>query len=394
MADAQLLLLGTVTAIVPARPDFGLRTGAVISAVLLLLRLRSIRLHRADVFAITYAALAVASITWARNDSVTTLGVKNTVACVVLFLTVRTVTRRRRDLRGLALGLLVGCGIGLWLLWQENPFTRQLRFQYDNDAARVGIEGLNYNALAYAFATGAAVAVLLWLTVEDTQRRRIATVASAATLIAIWGGVLLNGTRGAVVAMALLLAWLLASMLNPRRAFHWLVGVVLVANAAVFAGWLDSWLRTSTARSVRETGDLNGRLQIWPFAREQFWNHPFLGHGVDGVIALPGNPLDIAAHNALLDIGVGLGFAGIALFVATIWESLAETGAWRSPRRYRAVGAFVAVSAPVTLSGYWSESPVFWIALALFSRLPVVAGQNATAEPVWSRPQKDETTGP
>lgn len=366
-ADLRLLVVGVIVGMAPWQPDFALRGGAVICAVVLGTAIRSVRISTADVVAIAYAALAVTSMMWAVDEDVTALGVKNSVACVVLFLAVRTIVRRRRDVRGIALALVIGCGIGLWQLWQENPYLRQLRLRYDSGAARVGIEGLNYNALAYAFATGAAAVVLLWATVEDRAHRRAAMVTAGLALLALWAGVLLNGTRGAVIAMVVLVVWLLAARFAPRGAFRWLVGVVIGANVVVFTGWLDSWLRTNTARSVRETGDLNGRLRIWSFAREAFWERPFLGHGLDGIVALRGNPLDTAAHNALLDAGVGLGLAGITLFVATLWAALSQAREWPHDQRYLVVGAFIAVSAPITLSGYWSEAPVFWLALGLFS---------------------------
>ncbi len=92
-----------------------------------------------------------------------------------------------------------------------------------------------------------------------------------------------------------------------------------VAFAAVFSGVLDATLRPRGA-SDRERGDFNGRLTLWPDAREEFWDHPFLGRGVDSFAAT--NPLRIAAHNALLDVGTGLGVLGIALFVALIWQAL------------------------------------------------------------------------
>lgn len=376
VADLRLLVVGTVVALTPWQPDFALRTGAAVCGVVLVVSVRGLRVRRADVYAVLYAVLALTSTVWAVDADVTDLGVKNTIACVVLFLTVRAVVRRPRDLRGIAAALVIGCGIGLYRLWQANPTGRQLRLQYDSAAARVGIEGLNYNALAYAFATGAAAVVLLWATSGPTRRRR-ATLLSAVAVLAMWVGVLLSGTRGAVVGIVVMLAWLFVTRFAPpQKAFRWLVAAVIMANVLVFSGWADGLLRSTSASSGRETGDLNGRLRIWPFARDAFWDHPFIGHGVDGVIALYGNPLRIAAHNALLDVGVGLGLVGIVLFVATLWTALAQTTEWTSPTRYVVVGAFVAVTAPIMLSGYWSEAPVFWIALGLFSSLGVLEGRS------------------
>jgi hypothetical protein len=47
----------------------------------------------------------------------------------------------------------------------------------------------------------------------------------------------------------------------------------------------------------------------------------------------------------------------------------------------RAVGAFLVVSLPVILSGFWFESIVLWAAIALFSRIDLLAVEG---EPAYS----------
>lgn len=378
VADLRLLVLGVVVAAAPSWPAFALRDGAVLAGLVLLSALPQVRLRAPELAALAFALLAWLSTSWAINAIVSDLGWRNVAACAVLFVTARTVATRRRDVRGLALALLVGCAIGLYRLWVSNPDARALRLEYDSASARVGIEGLNYNALAYAFATGAAFVVLLWLTVENRSRRQLGTVALGATLLVLYAGVLLNGTRGAVVAVLLLLAWLAVSWARPRRAFRALVGLAVVANAIIFTGIADGFLNSRVGQSVRETGDLNGRLRIWPVAREAFWDRPLQGYGVDGVIALPSNPLDIAAHNVFLDAASGLGVAGLVLLVAVLVLSIRDALGWESPRRYVVVGAYVAVLTPIAASGYWIEAPVLWLSLAVLSRLSYAGGSSST----------------
>lgn len=371
-ADLRSVIVALVLGVSVSAPTWALRSGAVVCVIVFVTNLGHFRPRVSDLFVTAFAGLAIASTVWTVAPAQTDLGATNTVACAVIFLTVRAAVRRRRDLRIIGIGIVVGCLYGLVELWLQNPTLRAIRLRYDVDAARIGVEGLNYNALAYAFATGAAVLVLLWATIHQPAKRRVAAVAGVAVACAFYVGILLNGTRGAVIAMVLLPVWLLASRFRPRSAFHGLVALALGANIVIFLGLADRVLRDDTISSARETGDLNGRLLVWPVAREAFWDQPLLGHGLDSLMTLAMNPVKTAAHNAWLDTAVGLGVVGLSLFIAIIWFSLSDSAAWRSDLRYVVVGAFIVVSVPITLTGYWTESPLFWGALALFSGLGVL----------------------
>ncbi|GAA4379556.1 hypothetical protein GCM10023146_38870 [Nocardioides caricicola] len=370
-ADLRVMVVGLVLAVAVSSPTWALRTGAVVCACVLVTSLGHLRLRRPDLLVVAFAGLALASTVWTVAPAQTSLGATNTAACAIVFLTVRAVVRRPRDLRVLSISIVGGCLYGLAQLWFQNPLLRAVRLRYDVEAARVGVEGLNYNALAYAFATGAAVLVLLWAAVGPS-RRKVAALTGAAVAIAFYVGILLNGTRGAVIAIVLLPIWLVVSHFRPRVAFHGLVGLAVVANIVVFLGIADGALRNDAVASARETGDLNGRLLVWPVARDAIWEQPLLGRGVDSLMTMSVNPVKTAAHNAWLDTAVGLGLVGLALFIAGIWFSLAEAADWPTDRRYVVVGAFVVVSVPIMLTGYWTESPLFWGSLALFSRLGVL----------------------
>jgi hypothetical protein len=50
------------------------------------------------------------------------------------------------------------------------------------------------------------------------------------------------------------------------------------------------------------------------------------------------------------------------------------TRATQQGKRTLLVGAFMVTSAPILLSGYWIESPAFWMALGMFSQ---IAGSHA-----------------
>lgn len=365
LRDARLLIFTVVCVSAASFPTWTLRQGAVVSLALLVTALPDLRLRRPDVFMALYAALAWASLSWAVNPAASALGWRNTVAVAVLFITARALVETRRELRTIALALVAGCVAGLVRLMRENPAER-LRLQYDSTLDRVGIEGLNVNYLAYSFATGAALIFLLWVT-REKRRRPLVGLAAVGLCVAFFAGSILNGTRGSLVAFGLLTAWFVLARTNPARFLRVALFGTGAAAIVLVSGWLDEQLAERVGAFARSTGRVDGRLDIWPAARLKFWEHPIVGHGVDSFPVI--NPWKVAAHNAVLDVAVGLGVVGVALLVAVLVSAIREGGEGGSPRAALAMGAFVVVSAPILLTGFWTESPMFWLSLAVMSRL-------------------------
>jgi O-antigen ligase len=108
---------------------------------------------------------------------------------------------------------------------------------------------------------------------------------------------------------------------------------------------------------------------MWPLARDLWVEHPLIGAGAGTFQAV--NPLHLYSHNFVLEIGTGMGILGSGLFVGgVIYAMRNDTVAAEPRKRILLVGGFVAVSMPILVSGFWNESPMFWAALALFSRIP------------------------
>lgn len=86
------------------------------------------------------------------------------------------------------------------------------------------------------------------------------------------------------------------------------------------------------------------------------------------------NPLGIVAHNAILEIGVGLGIIGILLFGSILYSLLvSDTRMAEYRARALAAGGLIVVSVPIFLSGSWDQSAAAWIAIALCSRVAYVS---------------------
>lgn len=166
----------------------------------------------------------------------------------------------------------------------------------------------------------------------------------------------------------------------PGRGLRAVYATVITMNVIIGSGLADSFLLSHTQKSFRDTGALNGRLSIWPPARQVLMDHLGLGAGVGTFPKL--NPMGIAAHTAILDMGAGLGVVGLAVFVAIIVTSLVTgTRATQQGKRTLLVGAFMVTSAPILLSGYWIESPAFWMALGMFSQMAVFMPARGTSPP-------------
>lgn len=370
LADLRLTCLALVVGVAPWNPTWALRQGAFIAGLILLASVPTLRgrLPAADVLAGLYGLLAWCSMAWSSDPESTALGWRNSVACVVLFWAVRACVRRRRDLVVLCGAYLIGCGISLAALWSQNGLTfDSLRLQYDSNAARLGIEGLNFNALAYALTLG-AISLSILVATRTGQIGMARRVMIIVACFALFVGVQANGTRGALVAMFAGAVWLLVCRAaNARRMFVWVVAVATASALGIFTGWADGPLREIADPSARETGFLNGRLLIWPMARETFGDHWWLGSGLDAILGEW--RIRIAAHNVLLDVAAGLGLAGLALLLAFLIATFHASGWRRSRANATVAGLTVAIGTPIALTGYVIELPALWLTLAFISRL-------------------------
>jgi O-antigen ligase len=356
----RALPVAAVAAIAPDNPTLALRSGGVVCALILLCSLNLIRLRTADLYMTAYAGLIALSTYWTINEAATVLSMKNTFGGLLIFLAVRTVGANRIGWRLIAGGLVVGCCLVVYRIFTDNQ-VQDVRLSLDSTGTRYSLENINANYLAYVMATGMAIAFFLavWL------GRRRHFVILVGCLVMLYAGIIQSGTRGAFAGAVLALVWVAGTRLIkpnstvPLRVL--LLGLAAIALSIV-TGLFQSIAQTYISRSVRERGDLNGRFLVWPAGKDWWWQHFWFGSGAGTFPEV--NTLHIAAHNFVLDIGTGVGVAGVTLFSAVLYKSL-----WKDtselPSRVLLVGAYSLVSAPLLLSGFWIESPVFWLGLAL-----------------------------
>lgn len=370
--------LAVVAATAPVNPAFALRTGAGICAAVLLVNASRLRFERADILAVLLSLLYATSALWSESPGATIHAATDQAAVLVIFLAVRSVVQNRHALAIISWGYVVGCLYALVLQAQGETARTQL----GDGLTRSGLEGVNANYLAYSLATGIALVMVLWTARSPTVERTLLLFAAAAMCV----GIMRTDTRGAQISIIALAAWLILSRIAPRRALlvvYWVVGAVSVA---ILTGLSDQLILPHVSRTIRDTGDLNGRLYMWPQAREILIDHPFSGAGAGTFRLL--NPLGIAAHNAFLELGAGIGIAGILLFAGVLVTALVTGTSTMALRpRNLLIGSFIVVSAPILSSGVWERSPAAWLAIGLFSRITVL---DPAREPI--DPQPSPTT--
>lgn len=366
--DFRMVMVGTVLVLAVVSPNVAFRSGAALCAAAWLASAAAgFRLQAADWLALAYAGLAGISLLWTPTLEASSNSFFNAVACAMIFIAVRSTTNRPRDYAFLAGAMILGSvlSIGLTLL-----SGGQVRWRYQLQAQRYGVEGLNYNYTAYALALTAAV--LLGLLAAAPRNGHLRRLSLAGLFLLMYLGILMNGTRGALISIFVLTGWWLFSRVGSASAYWTLVIVFVISQLAMLTGWMDRVLSSLVPSGSRDTGDLNGRLSMWPVARRVFWESPLAGHGIGSFPGRPDNVLGLAAHAAVLDIGTGVGALGIILFFGALLSGFnRELYRMASSNSYVARGSVMAASLPILLSGFVTEAPVLWMTFALVSRSEV-----------------------
>lgn len=305
-------------------------------------------------------ALTALSSLWSKFPDASTGAARNYAVVVVMFIAVRHVIQTIQQLRTVAVGYLAGCAVLVYRVWHEN--ARQVSAL---EGGRLDLAGLNVNYAGYAFIAGFAMIALLWGTKRRTPGARLWLTAAGASIVL---GIVLSDTRGALIGLGLMVAWLLMCLAAKKPPIRLLVGAVVVAAAAITTGAVDQASLAFENVFGRATGDWSGRLIVWPVARD-FWaseDNFWFGAGA-GAFQLS-NYYQVGAHNFILELGTGMGIVGVLVYVAVLWTSLGKrTGA--DPRGKILVGCFIAASALSYLTGFWDHSPAAWVGVGVFSRL-------------------------
>ncbi|WP_434743547.1 O-antigen ligase family protein [Micromonospora sp. SH-82] len=333
------------------------------------------RPRAADTLALLLGGWAVCTLFWTPDVGVSRTNAYLYVAATFLFVTVRHLVTTRVDLLLVGGAYLLGCTIRAGQVIADaeaagiSPSTGSMAL-----SVRYGIEGFNINFTAYSLATGFLLALVL---IRVGGLHRLLRLGLYGLLPVLAYAVLLNGTRGALFALVLGTGYFVVSRWAGR--FCWpvaLIGVpvLLVVVPIRLTHSALTWLDTLFA--YRSTGDLAGRMQVWPYALQSWSESVLLGVG-PGIFPVA-NPLGFGAHSLVLTVGNDLGLVGLVLFAAVVATALVPVARTAGGRRL--TGLFLVGLLPIWMTGHWDVALGMWLLLGLTSVLTAEGGSVATED--------------
>ena len=225
---------------------------------------------------------------------------------------------------------------------------------------RYDVSGENANFVAYVLA-GSVLALCVLLTFFSPKK--VVWILSSAVIGIIAFAIFKLETRGAMISTIGVVAITFFGQLVRGRFAKILAVGCLLLSIAFSVGAIDFLLLLMDRLSSRETGDLAGRLAIWPIARSVIFENPVVGIG-------PGqfqyvNSLGVAAHNFFLTIPLETGIIGSILMISFSVLFYRELSAKIArPHGPRLLLMFCAYWLPIATSGEWDLTPYSWMMVA------------------------------
>lgn len=246
------------------------------------------------------------------------------------------------------------------------------------DAQRFSATGFDPNDLGVILALALPMAWYIASTTTSTMKRWL----NRLYLVAGTVGILLTGSRGALLAMVVALAVVPATLTQVRRGVRVAAVVLAIAAAAVAVNFVPekAFERLGTTGSEISGGDLNSRLRIWKGGLSVVPNAPFRGQGPGGWYPAVGLQIgNVAPHNTWLMILVEEGLIGLVLYVSmfvVIAKALLHLPTLE--RRNGLVQLATLMIGITPLS--WHQHKAGWLTLALLAAWGVVFAREQQPE--------------
>lgn len=352
--SASLWMVWAAVGLSLADPSLGGTAGLLLATLALVPRITSIRILP-GVRALGLLVLwGILSSAWTYSGELTLHAVRDLLVAIVFVVAIGTVCESRSDCQVIGVSFAIGTAILALRFLAQNGLDPSAILSAS--PTRATIPGINANMIAYTLTTGVALTAIL-----AQSRTNMAKLAWVAIVVVMAACVGMTGSRGALLAIGLSCAWTLGYPVLKRHSRRLFIVAFWLLPLAAISGRLDELFRPAGA-TLRDTGDLNGRLTIWPIARMIFEEHPVFGIGWGAFEEFAG--FGIRTHNAYLAYAAETGAIGLTLFCLALY-GLSITGSMEKDNVPLVSGALAIVSAPLLYTGAWDRSPVMWIALAL-----------------------------
>jgi O-antigen ligase len=231
-------------------------------------------------------------------------------------------------LQAYILGAYVAVGSAVY-----NYFTGKV---YYTNYQRFSPGETNPDGFGFIMALGIPVAWYLAGSMHKSGAGRFLRFVNYVYIPAALLGIALSGTRTALLASVVGMAFGLASLTRLRliariAIFLLLASVILVLLPYVQT--LKSFQRLGTTGTELTSGDLNNRTNNWREGLASFEEHPLLGVGTNmyrSVNSLATDNQGKVSHNSYLSVLVELGLIGFIFFSIILGITIAQ--AWRQPK--------------------------------------------------------------
>ena len=249
---------------------------------------------------------------------------------LLLWLLLVLALRDARDLSLIVWGYLLGVGFLCWLC----IFVVDTTMYYGSRAARLDSSAMHMfdpNDIGVIFVMSIPLAVL-----QLQASRVVGKVAAGAILAASGWAIVLGGSRGGFVGLALVSLTLLVVVKNVSviKRVGAVAVIAFVVVAAAPPGYWDQMNTIVNPKADYNWASQDGRRQIWSRGMGYMMDYPLFGVGIDnfrraeGTISpkaknrLPGSGIVFTApHNSFVQVAAELGIPGFLL-----WSSLVLGG--------------------------------------------------------------------
>ena len=321
---ASLALIGGIPGL--SLPLQGSALGSVnrlIGGLVLLLWLLSVvatgrlgKLHLFHLFAVAFALWYVISLWWSVAPDETPF-TANLIEGVVLSIMLWDIYRTQERLEAAMQAFLLGGCLSVVMTTLNFAQGQQVRHWEKRFAG----SGFDPNDIALILAIGIPMATYLATRRSSRPAFRLLNLLYPAVAAL---GIVLSGSRGALLAAAPAYLFFLVRMARLSRAWGAaLLGILTAAALGVTQIDLSAPLqRLGTVTASSGDDHLSGRADIWRAGWAAFGEHPFLGVGGGAFSAATvgknGQGEALIAHNTYLSVLTELGPIGFLLFLSLL----------------------------------------------------------------------------
>lgn len=245
------------------------------------------------------------------------------------------------------------------------------------DVGRFSPPNVNPNDLGFALALSVPMA---WHLANTTQRRLTAVAAWLYLPLAALT-IVLTGSRGGVVVLAVAgLVLPLSALRNRTQRRALLSACAVLAVAIVMVVPPPTLERLATTAGEIESGTLNYRRDIWAASATLIEQQPLFGVGVGatkpGVARQTG--MEYGAHNAFISVGVEMGAVGLAMFLLLLLSVAIRAATQRGSGRLFSVVLLLTLVVGF-LPAHRELRKGTWLVIAMVLSEEAIAGTRASA---------------